>query len=299
MTDKALASQIDAGPLGAVLNVYRLRPGVDEPAARFTPRSLDEHDHPTMQVSVLLRDSIAAVGWQTGGGKAAGRRLRGGQTYVVPPDQPHDFRLYRPQGMVNFHITRDALMALNPALRIGSRVLDELAVLEDSVTTGLASGVYAACLEPDGLTPLYLDAAWTMLVVHLARGLRSQAGSERGAANQLPKHQLSRALDFIKAHLGDNGLNVSQIAECVALSPVHFTRRFTQAMGQSPMQFIIGQRLDQAQRLLLADTMSIVEIAYSVGYGSHARFTEAFRRRCGLTPSEVRQGRPFARPDAL
>jgi len=93
MIGKAAAPQFHAGPAGTVLNVYRLRPGADEPTASFTPRSLGEHEHPTLQVSVLLRESIGAVGWQTGGSKAAGRRLRGGPASIVPPDQPHDFRL--------------------------------------------------------------------------------------------------------------------------------------------------------------------------------------------------------------
>lgn len=289
MLDKAAFPQFDAGVRGTVLNVHRLTAGQDEPTASFTPRSLTEHAHPTLQVSVLLRESIAAVGWQTGGGKAAGRRLRGGQAYVVPSDQPHDFRLYRPDGMVNFHIDPQALVALDPARFEGRpHLVDEVAVMDDPTTAGLAAGVHAACQAPGGLTPLYLDAAWTMLAVHLLHRLRPGASPDPARVRaSLPARRLARVLEYVEAHAADD-IRVSDLAGLVALSPVQFTRLFTQAVGASPMQHVIERRLERARALLARDDLPISQIALEAGFGTHARFAEAFRKRFGQTPSQWR-----------
>ncbi len=289
--DKAAAPQLAAGPAGTVFNVYRHRPGIDAPIAGFTPRSLREHEHATLQVSVLLRDTIAAVGWQGGSGTSGTRRLHGGQAYVVPYLQPHDFHLEQPRGMVNFHIDRDALVALSPAhFEPDARVLDELCVIDDVVMTGLAAGVHAAALVPDRLTPLYVDAAWTLMAMQLARLASTANPSATALDGRLPPRRLARVIAYVDAHFADADLRVGDLAAVAGLSPVHFTRVFTRAVGRSPMQFVIARRLDRACDLLVRADASISAIALDTGFGSHARFSEAFRRRFGTTPSLYRYG---------
>jgi transcriptional regulator GlxA family with amidase domain len=48
-------------------------------------------------------------------------------------------------------------------------------------------------------------------------------------------------------------------------------------------------RLERAAALLLATSMSIKEIAFSVGFGSTAHFSRDFKKHYGLPPTDYRQ----------
>ncbi len=74
------------------------------------------------------------------------------------------------------------------------------------------------------------------------------------------------------------------------MSPFHFIRRFDALFGETPHQFRIRSRLDQAKILLAADTHSITDVCMEVGMDSLGSFSDLFARRVGVTPSAYRQG---------
>ena len=63
--------------------------------------------------------------------------------------------------------------------------------------------------------------------------------------------------------------------------------------GTSFSEFVVNQRLANAYRMLMSPLHShraISNIAYEVGFNDLSYFNRAFRRRYGLTPTEVRNG---------
>ncbi|HZT27052.1 MAG TPA: AraC family transcriptional regulator [Pseudolabrys sp.] len=70
-----------------------------------------------------------------------------------------------------------------------------------------------------------------------------------------------------------------------------YVQRLFESEGTSFTSYVLGQRLNQAHRLLtdprLADR-AISVIAFEVGFGDLSYFNRAFRRQFGATPSEVR-----------
>ena len=70
-----------------------------------------------------------------------------------------------------------------------------------------------------------------------------------------------------------------------------YVQRLFEADGTTFSEFLIGQRLARAHRLLCEPESShaaISTIAYDVGFGDLSYFNRRFRRRYGLTPREVR-----------
>jgi AraC family transcriptional regulator len=53
---------------------------------------------------------------------------------------------------------------------------------------------------------------------------------------------------------------------------------------------MVNARLEKAHRLLGTTQLSIGEIAARTGFSIHSRFDEAFKKRYGRTPSQVRRG---------
>jgi transcriptional regulator GlxA family with amidase domain len=83
-------------------------------------------------------------------------------------------------------------------------------------------------------------------------------------------------------------LDVPSLAARVGLSERTFYRKFVAATGDSPARFIESVRLDAA-RTLLSQGLSLKEIAAQVGLAPAARFTRAFERRFGISPSLFRE----------
>jgi AraC-like DNA-binding protein len=68
-----------------------------------------------------------------------------------------------------------------------------------------------------------------------------------------------------------------------------FTRRFSAVVGQPPMSYLIGWRLDRGARLLRETDAPLATIARQVGYSTEFAFSGAFRREYGVSPSRFRR----------
>lgn len=94
---------------------------------------------------------------------------------------------------------------------------------------------------------------------------------------------------------------VRELALAVRLSPSRFQRLFKQEMGLAVRDFLNEQRLRQAADLLSANSLSIKEVAYAVGYEHHSSFTRAFENLFGQPPKRYREqcelsAKPPSRP---
>jgi AraC family transcriptional regulator len=103
------------------------------------------------------------------------------------------------------------------------------------------------------------------------------------ARGGLSRRQLSSVLDYIRANLG-NELGVAQLASVARLSPSHFIQAFRASMRITPHQYLLRQRIAEAQGLLAAGHMSVAEVAFAVGFTSQSHFGGIFRRVVGTSP---------------
>lgn len=111
-----------------------------------------------------------------------------------------------------------------------------------------------------------------------------------GLRRALPIHgdHLAPALGRIEEDLAGN-LTIPLLAALVDLAPETFIRRFRQAYGQTPVQFILDRRCMRAAQLLLNTTLDLEAIAQACGFGSRHYLSRMFRRRHGTTPGEFRR----------
>jgi AraC-like DNA-binding protein len=95
--------------------------------------------------------------------------------------------------------------------------------------------------------------------------------------------RLRRVTEYIDTHLA-SALPLSKLAVIAGLSRMHFAAQFRMAMGLSPHQFVLRQRVERAKAMLAETKEEIVDIALSVGFQSQAHFTTVFKRFVGETP---------------
>ncbi|WP_245917788.1 helix-turn-helix transcriptional regulator [Alteribacillus bidgolensis] len=69
---------------------------------------------------------------------------------------------------------------------------------------------------------------------------------------------------------------MNDIASEVNLSPYYFLRVFKKSMGETPINYLIQLRLNEAKYLLHHTNLSIAEIAYKCGFNSESHFITTF-----------------------
>jgi transcriptional regulator GlxA family with amidase domain len=112
------------------------------------------------------------------------------------------------------------------------------------------------------------------------------ASLTRGAATEDPV--VTQAQQWAALHYAVE----SPVTQMVALSGLPertFKRRFTQATGMSPLEYVHMLRLEEAKQMLEAGGMPVEAIAGEVGYQDSSFFSRLFRRKVALTPAQYRR----------
>jgi AraC family transcriptional regulator len=84
------------------------------------------------------------------------------------------------------------------------------------------------------------------------------------------------------------GPSLKALAARTGSSPFQLHRAFRAMVGESPKQYTLRLRLEQAAIQLITPAASVLDVALGVGFNSHEVFTRAFRRHFGLTPTAYR-----------
>lgn len=82
---------------------------------------------------------------------------------------------------------------------------------------------------------------------------------------------------------------VSQLVALSGLAERTFKRRFTDATGMSPLEYIHTLRLEEAKQLLESTDLPVEAIAVEVGYQDASFFNRLFQRKVALTPARYRR----------
>lgn len=83
-------------------------------------------------------------------------------------------------------------------------------------------------------------------------------------------------------------LTVEQLAVKANLSKRSFIRRFKEATGNTPIEYLQRMNVEKAKRQLEEGKNSIEQIIYSLGYNDLNSFRKIFVRYTDLTPKEYR-----------
>jgi len=82
---------------------------------------------------------------------------------------------------------------------------------------------------------------------------------------------------------------VDEMTRLSGLSERSFKRRFSQATGHSPIDYVQRLRIEEGKRRLERTTAPIDEIAWQVGYEDPAFFRRLFKRLTGISPGAHRR----------
>ena len=146
----------------------------------------------------------------------------------------------------------------------------------------------AETLNSKGLSQLYALLLVQQLILEMSRidceFKNNIIPRRRSFDKMLP------ALTHISENLSNSKeLTLEILANKCFVSTATLRRYFYEFTDMSPQQFIAQARINHSQYLLSNTNKSITEISDDVGFESISCFTRAFKRHCGVSPSEYKK----------
>jgi len=102
----------------------------------------------------------------------------------------------------------------------------------------------------------------------------------------------SQAVERCRAHLFRNlygEVRTEELARIAGMSEARLMTRFREETGLTPHQWMIRERVREAQRLLRTGTDSITDISIALNFHDVSHFCKTFRRVAGVSPAQWRK----------
>ncbi len=89
-------------------------------------------------------------------------------------------------------------------------------------------------------------------------------------------------------------LDIAELARMTSYSPCHFIRVFSAVYGDTPHAVLVEQRMRSAHRLLSNSALAVTDVARMSGFEDRCAFARSFKRRFGMTATDLRGESPAA-----
>lgn len=127
-----------------------------------------------------------------------------------------------------------------------------------------------------------LSETWLLLIQELERNYVASESFDTEKQNQL-----RTMLSFIHSNYSEK-ISLAEIAAAVPVSTRKANRIFQEVIHQTPFEYLMHYRLNQARELLEKSDFSITEISYHCGFTDSTYMGKQFKKAYGKTPMEYR-----------
>jgi AraC-like DNA-binding protein len=144
--------------------------------------------------------------------------------------------------------------------------------------------IAAPSLGTRALTSALMKSCLVMAI----RRLIERPGTHEALIGSLADVRLSRAVMAV-LKIPAAAHTVATLAEEAGMSRSAFNRRFLDAFGMGPMEFVAKTRLYHGANMLRTTKLPVKVIGNSIGYASRSHFSKAFRDAYGADPTAFRK----------
>jgi AraC-like DNA-binding protein len=134
-------------------------------------------------------------------------------------------------------------------------------------------------------SPLECESRFTWTLAQLIQRYADIRFDEQPPGRE--RHAVRQARRYIDECFAQ-GINLTQLADHVALSPYYLLRVFRAEVGMPPYTYLESIRIRHAQRLIEAGK-PMAEVAVELGFSSQSHLTHRFKQIIGVTPGQYAQ----------
>ena len=101
-------------------------------------------------------------------------------------------------------------------------------------------------------------------------------------------NSLAAVIGYIKTNLRER-ISLDKLADLACMSRASFYKKFKEALGITPNQFILQERIRLAQEELQNPRASITSVCLACGFENLSHFTRSFKQQVGMSPRAWQQ----------
>jgi AraC-like DNA-binding protein len=245
----------------------------------------------TYIVALELRDTLHQL-WVDGRQVPLGL-IKQGTTLLVNLNHRTEGIPARSFDTLHWYIPRQALDVITDDQSVAS--VKELrspagAKFDDATIRSVGASLLPAFERPDEANSLFVDSITTGLLAHLAHSYGEMPIKPRLRRGGLAPWQERRVKELLIARLNGD-ISLHELARAAGLSRSHFARAFKKTTGLPPHRWLMSQRVERAQEILINSTLSLREVAELTGFADQSHFTRVFTGTVGISPGEWRRQR--------
>jgi len=111
------------------------------------------------------------------------------------------------------------------------------------------------------------------------------------ATNGADQRFLDDSLNVLESNLANTEFDTNIWAKEMSIGRSKLFNRIKEITGHTPNEYLINFKMKKAEKLLKDElSMTVSEIAYSLGFSSPGYFNKCFKEQFGMTPSQFRKG---------
>ena len=129
-----------------------------------------------------------------------------------------------------------------------------------------------------------LACLFRLLLIEMSRRLQEDEKNISGFV----QNEVDLAKDYFRDHYNEQ-ISIEQYAASRNMSTSWFGKSFVEYVGKSPKQYIMEERIRNAQILLETTDGTVSEISRIVGYENPMYFSRVFKKAKGMSPMKYRK----------
>lgn len=240
-------------------------------------------------LAIILMEPVRNLKWKSEKHEELTSSFAAGTAFVIPANQTLEICWTGPAEYLQLTLPT----AANSADKEKDREINRAAAAGNIVSFSskqclqVSQLVIEQLMEPGEGEQSYLASLYSVLI-HL---LQKNASTVQSSI-EMPTGLSNYAARQIEAYLKNNfrePVSVPDMALALGISAGHFAMRFRESFGQTPHQYLMSLRLDEAERWLRETDMPISVIAAKLSFSSQSHLTTALKKYRRLTPGEIRR----------
>lgn len=163
--------------------------------------------------------------------------------------------------------------------------------LDDEAYSFVMAGfefIEAECKNKAAGWKLAVKAKLLEILAYIYRYAECEKNAGSAVSQQTAYERIRKSIEYIQQHYTEE-ISMEYLAELSCMSRTYFSRYFKETTGMTVTAFIETLRINRAQCAMGVTGKTIAEICFECGYQNISSFNVAFRKNCGMTPSDYRK----------